>query len=183
MKRPLGLWPITTPNHRWLYWEKILWFSRKFVCPADSLGYTTPSIYFSETLDSFYISMSAIITKLHLAVFTSASRRQLKTRSGQEKENVDRWHHQVLIQLMVVYWKVHKNSCMCIHLHWHVCILVFNSFLLNIPLGPVISFSSSGVSMCLLNGGARQGLSVISTTLNLISVCYIWPSWALSCSW
>ena len=148
MKRPLGLWPITTPNHRCLYWEKILWFSRKFVCPADSLGYTTPSIYFSETLDSFYISMSAIITKLHLAVFTSASRRQLKTRSGQEKENVDRWHHQVLIQLMVVYWKVHKNSCMCIHLHWHVCILVFDSFLLNIPLGPV-SFPPHLECLCL----------------------------------
>jgi hypothetical protein len=136
--------------------------------------------------------MSAIIAKLHLAVFTSSSRRLLKSRGGEEKENVDRRHHQVMINCkritkymvvlvetcwigsrMVVCWKVHQNSCMCIHLHWHVCILVFDSLWLNIPLGPVISSSSSGVSMCLLNGGAKQGLSVISTTLNLISVCYI----------
>ena len=204
-----GLINFTLPHRKWLYWEKILRFSRKFVkfvCTTDSLGYTIPSIFFRNSGLLIYQCQQLLpsctwpclllllgdYSKLGVAEKrrmwidgTTKSWSVVRDRitkciyggTGGDRDLLD-W-----IQLMVVYWKVHKNSCMCIHLHWHVCILVFDSFLLNIPLGPVISFSSSGVSMCLLNGGARQGLSVISTTLNLISVWYIWPSWALSCSW
>ena len=47
-----GLINFTLPHRKWLYWEKILRFSRKFVkfvCTTDSLGYTIPSIFFRNS--------------------------------------------------------------------------------------------------------------------------------------
>jgi hypothetical protein len=122
------------------------------------------------------------------------------------REDVDRWHHRVLINCksksLKLWWQrliglepvngdLLKGTSVSTYMCISSCIvdmcvyLCLTLFLSNIPLGPSISSSSPPPHLVCLCAGQLvapgKGLSVILTTLNLISVCYMWPSWALSC--